>query len=121
MLDENSKLEMSAELSILKHLSNNKVPTRIVCQGSYTMRTKRQIMKCLSIFNDKYYIYFRGVYKQKSDNPSLKESVFSSVVLVDWSSGLPVELEHQHIEDSSDVQNFLTILNDYIEEENRHE
>jgi hypothetical protein len=121
MLDENSKLEMNAELSILKHLAKYNVPTRIVCQGSYTLRTKRQIMKCLSIFNDKYYIYFRGVYKQKSANPSVKESAFSSVVLVDWSSGSPVELEHQHIEDSTDIHDFLTILNDYIEEENRHE
>lgn len=116
MLDDNSKLESLAEISILRFLSANKVPTRVVCQGSYSLKTKRQVMKSLAIFDSKYYIYFQGKYV---NNPSGsgKLSVFSSIVLIDWSTGDPVELEHTHVDTSDDIDLFKNQLMPYIREE----
>lgn len=115
MLDNNSKTEFSAELSVLKFLSSHKVPTRVVCQGSFTAKTKRQVMKSLSIYDNKYYIYFQGRYV---DNPvGGKMSIFSSIVLVDWSTGDPVELEHQHIDTADDIKLFLNTLTKYLKED----
>lgn len=116
MMDANSKLEYSAELSVVRFLSRHKIPTRVVCQGSYTQKTGRQIMKCFSICNDKYYIYFQGRYINNPTKPG-KISVFSSVVLIDWSTGHPKELEHQHIDTIEDINHFLGALLNYIDKE----
>lgn len=113
MLDSNSKLFFSSYIAVLRFLESNKVPTRVVCQGSYTARTKRQIISSLSIHDNKYYIYFQGRY---IDNPSGigKISIFSSIVLIDWKTGDPVELEHTHIEKVEDIDNFIFALTKYI-------
>ena len=116
MMDNNSKLEYSAELSVVQFLSKHKVPTRVVCQGSYSARTKRQIMKSFSILDDKYYIYFQGRYVNHPVKPG-KISIFSSIVLIDWSTGDPVELEHQHIDTLEDITLFLKALKKYIDKE----
>lgn len=114
MMDDNSKLEYSAEISLVRALSAYKIPTRVVCQGSFTASTGRQIMKSFSILDDKYYIYFQGRYVPNPNKPGMKMSIFSSTVLVDWSSGSPVELIHQHIEHLSDIQTFITSVLDLV-------
>jgi len=116
MLDTNSKLFFSAFVEVLRFLEKNSVPCRTVCQGSYSARTKRQILTSLSILDDKYYIYYQGRY---INNPSGsgKISVFSSIVLIDWSTGDPIELEHQHVESLEDINSFIKSLDKYIKEE----
>ena len=116
MLDPNSKREFAAEFAVIRFLTDHNVSTRVVCQGSYSLKTKRQVMKSLSILDDKYYIYFQGRYVDHPTKPG-KTSIFSSIVLVDWSTGDPVELEHQHIDTNDDITLFTNSLLKYIGEE----
>ena len=114
MLDINSKLCFSAIIEVLRFLERHLISVRFVCQGSYTQKSGRQVITSLSIFDDKYYIYYQGKYV-KNPTGSSKISIFSSIVLIDWSTNHPVELIHQHVDNLKDIFSFIDSLKSFVE------
>ncbi len=115
--DKRSKLRKLLNFKLDSFLYENKdslrYPTREIPEGSLASYYGRHAL-CGIVINEKVYIYF---YPMTVDNPFIsgkKMQTFSSVSIVDWSSGTPKELYHLHINDEKDIDVFLSELEKYL-------
>lgn len=113
LYDERSRLLKQAQYLLDNFLYENKdlleYKLRVIPEGTYAAFYGRHALYGI-VINEKYYIYFLPYMLPNPAVPGKNMQCFSSMSIVSWDTGRPIELDHVHINDVKDIKSFLKCL-----------